>query len=149
MSAKLPPDLQSAYDELMRTKDRNTNSDVFSPWSFLACYKTMQAQADRGFNEDAALYAAQTNPNADADYFCSSVFIEGARWQHSRNFAAMQDKDARIAELEESLRKLAFCDDEYQAEKQQGTWKDFYAYWMDERKRRVAAAKELLKGQNL
>ena len=35
---------EAKRDELLRTKDRNTNPDVFSPWSFDAGYAAKKAE---------------------------------------------------------------------------------------------------------
>lgn len=38
---------EAKRDELLRTKDRNTNPDVFSPWSFDAGYAALRAEAEK------------------------------------------------------------------------------------------------------
>lgn len=61
--------------------------------------------------------------------------------QNSHQFFRERDADLAVIEC---AKKIASFDNEYQTDKQKGTWSDFYAYWVDEKKRRMNKLQEAL-----
>jgi len=104
ISTKLPPDLQKICDEEADRYGRGHNgSPSDDTRAFVAgaqcIYTLLQAQASATFDESefgkwflkCSTHTVQ--PNA----------LQGARWQHARDFAAMQGKDSEISKLKAKL----------------------------------------------